>query len=112
MSNYAESSVASCMSHVTVSCLGEEMGLTEAVDGIFKDIQEHMNELHSQIRQLTMTEDRNETYEEAFEYYFHICDHIKEGSDLFKELRQVMKQILPPRPKHLPKGWEKDYKPE
>jgi hypothetical protein len=45
------------MSSVTVSAFGDEMPLEEAVDAIFKDIQDHINELHVQIRLLTMTEE-------------------------------------------------------
>jgi hypothetical protein len=105
------SSICSSMSNVTVSAFGEEMPLEEAVDAIFKDIQEHLNELHVQIRLLCMAEEHNESYEDAFEYYHHITEHIKEGQGLFKELPKVMKQILPKRPKELPKGWEKAYTP-
>ena len=107
-----ESSVCSNMSQVTVSAFGEEMELSDAVDKIFHDIQDHINELHVQIRQLCMTEDRNESYEEAYAYYHEICEHIKEGNQIFKELPKVMKQILPARPKELPKGWENEYTPE
>ena len=108
----AESSICSNMSSVTVSAFGDEMPLEEAVDAIFKDIQDHINELHVQIRLLTMTEDHGESYEDAFEYYYHVVEHIREGNALFKELPKVMKQILPPRPKDLPKDWEKNYTPE
>ena len=106
-SNYAESSICSNTSEITVSAFGEEMELTEAVDTIFNQIQDHINELHVQVRQLSMCEDRNESYEEAYAYYYEVGAHVKEGGNVFKELTKVMKQLLPNRPKDLQKNWEK-----
>jgi uncharacterized protein YgfB (UPF0149 family) len=106
-----KSSICSTMSNVTVSAFGEDVLLEDAVDDIFKQIQTHINELHIQIRQLCMTEDRNDSYEEAYEYYYEIIEHVKEANVIFKELPKVCKQILPPRPKELPKTFEKEFKP-
>jgi hypothetical protein len=106
------STICSSMSQVTVSAFGEDVPLEEAVDHIFKDIQDHINELHVQIRLLCMTEDHGDSYEDAYEYYHHIVDHIKEGQSMFKELPKVMKQILPIRPVGLEKDWEKNYIPK
>ena len=111
-STYAESSICSNMTEITVSAFGEEMELTEAVDKIFTEVQDHINELHVQVRQLSMCEDRNDSYEEAYAYYHEVVEHVKEGNNVFKELTKVMKQLLPPRPKDLPKNWEKEiFKP-
>jgi hypothetical protein len=104
------SSICSSMSNVTVSAFGDEVPLEEAVDHIFKDIQDHINELHVQIRLLCMCDEHGDTYEEAYEHYHHIVNHIKEGQLMFKELPKVMKQILPLRPKELAKDFEKNYK--
>ena len=93
--------------HRQCLCIGEEMELTEAVDAIFNQIQDHINELHVQVRQLSMCENRNESYEEAYAYYYEVGAHVKEGSNVFKELTKVMK-----RPKELPENWEKEiFKP-
>jgi hypothetical protein len=67
------------MSEISVSMWGEEMDLEVAVDKIFKQIQEHLNELHGQIRQLCMSEDRGDDYDEALEYYNAITVHTKEA---------------------------------
>jgi hypothetical protein len=87
-------------SNVSVSIWGEEMDLEVAVDKIFKQIQEHLNELHCQIRQLCQSEDRNDDYDEALEHYEAITLHTKEGVAVMKDLPKVMKQILPPKPKN------------
>ena len=106
-------SVCSSMSNVTVSAFGgEEMPLEDAVDQIFKELQRSINELHVQIRNLCMTEERGDTYIEAYEYYHGILSHVDEGQVMFKELKAVMKQILPKRPKGLVKSFEKEYNPD
>jgi hypothetical protein len=110
MSNdYPESSICSAMSAVTISAFGEEVPLEEAVDDIFAQLQTAINELHVQIRQLCMTEDRGDSYEEAYVFQHEIKGHVADGCDMLKELVKVMKQLLPPRPKELPKTWEKEF---
>ena len=105
MSNVSDdiSSLCSNMSDMTVSCFGEDVPLEQAVDDIFKQIQEHINEVHVQIRQLCQSEDRNETYDEAFEYHLQLSDHVDEAIVVFRELKKVSSQILPKDIK--PKGW-------
>ena len=105
-------SICSNMTQMTVSAFGEEMPIEQALDNVFKEIQEHINELHVSIRNLCMTQDRGESYIYAYQYYHDITTHITEGAGLFKELKSVMKQILPKRPKGLIKTFEKDYNPE
>lgn len=95
------SSMGSNMSERSVSCFGEDMPLEEAIDEIFKQIQEHINELHVQVRQLCQSEDRADTYDEALEFYTGVASHVKEGNIVFKELVKVCKQLLPKKPK----GW-------
>lgn len=96
------SSICSGMSEVTVSAFGEEMLLENAVDQIFKEIQEHINQIHCELRNLCMSEDRADTYDEAKEYLDEITTHIKDGCKVLKELIPVCKQLLPPKPK----GWK------
>lgn len=93
------SSICSVMSDMTVSAFGEDMLLEDAVDKIFKDIQDHINQLHCELRNLCMSEERADTYDEAKEYVDAITDHVKEGSKVLKELIPVCKQLLPAKPK-------------
>jgi hypothetical protein len=93
------SSMASNMSERSVSVFGEEMPLDEAIDQIFKEIQSHINDMHCSIRELCQSEDRNDSYEEAIEFFDSIASHVKEGNTVFKELVKVCKQLLPKKPK-------------
>ena len=102
LDNFEICSNASGMSEVSVSMNGTEMLLEEAVDQIFKELQEHINHIHCQLRQLCQCEDRNDTYDEAKEFLDEIVDHIKEGNKVMKELIPVCKQLMPKKPK----GWK------
>ena len=109
--DYPASSNCSAMSSVTVSAFGEEdVPLEEAVDTVFKELQTAVNELHVQIRQMCMTEERGDSYEEAYQFQHAIKAHVEEGCNMLKELIKVTKQLLPPRPKGLSKDFEKTYK--
>lgn len=93
-------SVTSQMSDFSVSVNGSEMPLDEAVDNIFKQIYEAINQIHADLRQ--MCQDRGDTYDEAMIYHNQITEHVKEGCDMFKSIIKVSKQLLPPKEK----GWK------
>ena len=95
------SNASSCYSEVSVSVNGEECLLEEAVDDIFKQIQDHINLMHEQLRQLCMCEDRGEDYTESLAYYTELVSHIKDGCIVFKQIIPIAKQLLPKKPK----GW-------
>lgn len=95
------SSLCSNMSSVSINYDGEEHDLDEAVDYVFKELQEHINGTHVQIREMCQWDLRGESYEEVKVYFDKMADHIKEGSALFKDLLKIMKQIMPPKPKAL-----------
>ena len=76
------------------------MPLDEAIDDIFKQIQSHINDMHCSIRELCQSEDRNDSYEEAGEFYDAVASHVKEGNVVFKELVKVCRQLLPPKPRN------------
>lgn len=101
MSQYSISSKASGLSEVSVSLYGEEMLLEDAVDSIFKDLQTHINLIHCELRQLCMSEDRGDDYDESKEYLDNIQDHVKGGVKVLKDLVPVCKQLMPTKPK----GW-------
>mgnify|MGYP000170612916 CR=1 FL=1 len=95
------SNASSCYSEVSVSINGEECLLETAVDDIFKQIQEHVNLMHCELRNLCMSEERNDDYTEALEYYDALVGNIREGCTVFKQLIPISKQLLPKKPK----GW-------
>ena len=93
------SSLCSNMSSVSVNYDGNEVDLDEACDHIFKELQHHINGTHTQIREMCQWDLRGESYEEVKLYFDAMATHIREGSDLFKDLLKIMKQIMPPKPK-------------
>ena len=93
-------SVCSEMSEVGVMYGDDDnVPLDVVVDMIFKQIQEHINEIHVQLRNLVMAEDRNEDYLECLIYHENLSDHVKQGCDVFKSVIKVSKQLLPTKPK-------------
>ena len=95
------SSLCSTMSNVSINYDGVEVDLDEAIDHVFKDLQEHINGTHVQIRELCQWDLRGESYEETKVYFDRMALHIKEGSLLFKDLLKIMAQVMPKKPKVL-----------
>ena len=61
--NDVSSHASSAMSEISVSYNGEDdVPLEDAVDDVFKQIQEHINMIHIQLRQLCLTDDKNEDH--------------------------------------------------
>ena len=77
-----------------VSFRDEEVEFDEAIDELFKEIQTNFNNIHATIRQLAMSEDRNDTYEEKLDIHFSIIDYIETVNESFKELDGVSKQVV------------------
>lgn len=89
MSQYSNSSNAT-----SISFRGEEVDVSEALDVLFRDIQEQLNHCHCAVRQLAQCEERADTFMEAAEYDFEIQDFVTSLVDLFKELKTVSKDVL------------------
>jgi hypothetical protein len=96
------SSIASTSS--SVSFRGEEIDVSDALDMLFKDLQENLNHCHCSVRQLAQCEERADTFMEAAQFDFEIQDYVEGLTGLFKELKQVSKDVLgkpPPEYKSL-----------
>ena len=94
------SSCVSEMSGFSVSHNGnDDMPLEDAIDHIFSNIQEHINQIHVELRNLCMSADRNEDYGECLEYHEALKEHVIEGCNMFKSVVKVSKQLLPTKPK-------------
>jgi hypothetical protein len=96
------SSIASTSS--SVSFRGEEIDVSDALDMLFKDLQENLNHCHCSVRQLSQCEERADTFMEAAQFDFEIQDYVEGLTGLFKELKQVSKDVLgkpPPEYKSL-----------
>lgn len=95
------STCSSVMSEVSVTWNGEETNLETCVDETFKMVQQHVNGIHCQIRELAMVPERNEDYMVALDLYLDIEKDINGIGNLFKELKKVSKGVLGPVPKDL-----------
>lgn len=77
-----------------VSFRDEEIEFDEAIDELFKEIQQNFNNIHATIRNLAMSEDRCDTYQEKLDIHFSIIDYIETVNESFDELNGVSKQVV------------------
>ena len=91
------SSAGSCMS---VSVFGEDdVPVDQALDEVFRLIQENINNAHVATRQLAMVPEQDGDFIVAAEFHLQICGFVDELNGLFKELKSVSKQIMGVCPK-------------
>ena len=95
------SSIGSNASSITVSYMGEEKDVNEAIDDCFQKIQENINNTHCTVRQLVLVPEQDADYMTAAQFHIDISNYIDDLGDLFKELKSVSKQILGKPPKEL-----------
>lgn len=88
-------SLGSCMSEMSISIDGQILNLQSYIDHIFKEIQNNINMLHSSIRWLSQSEDRNESLEEFLPKYLDLLDFITETGELFQPLPAAIVDLLP-----------------
>ena len=94
-------SVSSTSSNMSVSYCGSEMPLEEALDSCFLGLQEALNCMHCNVRQLAMLSEQDDDYLVGLDKVLEIHDGIEEMSELFKELKSVSKQVIGPAPRDL-----------
>ena len=93
------SSVGSCASFVSFRG-GDEIDLETCLDELYKDVQQNLNNSQCSVRELArLTED--DDYIECLQVHYSVCDYVDILSELFKELKDVSKQVLGPCPKDL-----------
>ncbi len=88
-------SLCSEMSEMSINIDGHELNLQSYIDHIFKEIQNNINMLHSSIRWLSQSEDRNESLEEYLPKYLDLLDFITETGELFQPLPAAIVDLLP-----------------
>lgn len=82
----------------TVSFRGDDMaGLEASLDEVFMELQNHLNNTHSAIRQVCMNEQQDAEYTVVCDLCFEIDTNIDEMNGLFKELKGVLKQVSKPQ---------------
>lgn len=103
-------SINSSMSGMSIQSRGgEEVDLEKLMTDTFKDIQGHLNNVHCQICTLAQVEERGETYEYAYPIQKKIEYSITVMTDLFRELKNITKQLKlsPTTPQE--KEWKASY---
>lgn len=88
-------SLCSEMSEMSINIDGHELNLQSYIDHIFKEIQNNINMLHSSIRWLSQSEDRNESLEEFLPKYLDLLDFITETGELFQPLPAAIVDLHP-----------------
>jgi transcriptional regulator of heat shock response len=87
----------------------EDVDVDVFIDTAFGELQQAVNNLHSATRNLSMCEDRNDSWEECKNLFDEVQSNVKEGVAVFKEIATVNKQfIVYAKPK---RGTKKDAKP-
>lgn len=72
----------------------EEVDLDEALNTLFRELQENLNNAHCAIRNLGQSEDRGDSFIEMATFHHDIEDYADNLLSLFKELKSVSKQVL------------------
>ena len=103
-------SVCSQMSEMSISMHGEETNLVEAIDTVFRDLQQHLNSSQCNLRNLASCGERNDEFEVSHKYCVDIDDDISEMLNLFKDLKSIVLQIKlkPESPEEV--EWLKEFK--
>jgi hypothetical protein len=71
-----------------------EADFEESCNLLFREVQQNLNSIHSTIRNLAMSEDRNDTFQETCNIHFQIVDYIETLYETFDELNGISKQIV------------------
>ena len=86
-------SVCSQMSEISISIHGEDVNLIEAIDTVFRDLQQHINSSQCNLRNLAQCGERNDEFQVSHKYCCSIDDDLSEMLLLFKDLKSIVKQI-------------------
>ena len=102
-------SVCSQMSEMSVSMHGDEVNLVEAIDTVFRDLQQHLNSSQCNLRNLAQCGERNDEFEVSHKYCCSIDDDLSEMLLLFKDLKSIVKQIKLKPESDEEKEWLKQF---
>ena len=94
---------------MSVSYCGSEMPLAKALDDVFQKLQQHLNDAHCAVRSMSMLEeqslDEDSDWKDATKYDNVIQDDIDGMIALFKDLKNISKQVLGKAPNPDMKAW-------
>jgi len=103
-------SISSAMSGMSInSRAGEEVDLETHVVETFKSIQGHLNNTHCKICELAQVEERGEGYRYSYPIQRDIEYSLNTMTDLFKELKSIVKQLKLNPVNQADKDWKLSY---
>ena len=76
----------------------EEIDAESAVDRGIKDIQQGLNAINVELRNMLMGDERDDEYEEMYPHAQTIFGITKEAKTLFKEIESITRQLLGKKP--------------
>lgn len=100
----------STASSVSVSLFGEEMDFEKAIDEMYNNLQDSLNQCHTATRELNMLSERDEDFETLATVGFEIIDFADKCSEMFSELDNVIKQVVGRPTNEADKLWYADQK--
>jgi len=82
------------MSNLSVSFRGDnDASLEQALDTVFKELQDHLNETHVLSRQLAMLADQDADFNVSVDLSVEIQERCDGMEGLFKELKSVVVEV-------------------
>lgn len=85
----------------------DDVDVNDALDVLFKELQENLNYCHTEIRNLAQCEERDEDFLEAVKIDFEIQDYSDNIVSILKELKVVSKSVLGKCPAEYKDGYKK-----
>lgn len=106
-------SVASSnMSEMSVNAFGDDISFDDAVDRVYKETQQHLNDSHCSVRSLAMLSEQDGSYEDFVKMADDVLDHLDGVNDMFKQLKSVISQCMPKPSNAEEKSWLQKHKAE
>ena len=93
-----------CSSFSMLSINGQEIDAEKAIDQSFKDLQDSYNNIHVIVRRLLMADGRDDDYQQIKPLSLKADSLLKENALLIKDIRSIIKQLTPKKPR----GWTGD----
>ena len=85
----------------SVSLFGGEYDGAKAIDLVFRELQNSLNQAGTLIREMLLIEERNDTFMEAAEIHENLLDYLDGLGSLMKSCKDVSKELLGKCPKEL-----------
>ena len=99
MDNKDDDMSSMCSTYSMLSINGQEISADKAVDESLRDIQQSVNDVHCLVRNMLTADERGEDWEIMKPMYDEVDDNVKEALALWKDLKMIAKQLLPPKPR-------------